>query len=139
MKWVLDIIQFLHVLIDVFNCTYIFIFPSYYDIYYASWILIQTLHWIALKNECIVSYIEKKIMDPSYELGSKPKHIPHNDVYHNEYTLLIKAMIILSTLLIIIWRTKTRSIQWISGSAIVLWIYLTYIHNGLVDWMDDSK
>jgi len=130
---VLNIIQFLHVLIDIFNCSYIFIFSSKYDIYFATWILAQTLHWLLLKNECVVSYIEKKIEDPDYELGSEPKRVPHNEVYFNEYTLTAKAIIILSTLLIIIYRTKTRFVQGIAGLAIVLWIYLTYFHNDVIE------
>uniref|UniRef100_A0A6C0D552 Uncharacterized protein n=1 Tax=viral metagenome TaxID=1070528 RepID=A0A6C0D552_9ZZZZ len=129
---VLNIIQFLHVLIDIFNCSYIFIFSSKYDIYFATWILLQTLHWLLLKNECIVSYIEKKIENPYYKLGSDPKRVPHNEVYFNEYTLTAKAIIILSTLLIIIYRAKTKTVQGIAGLAIVLWIYLTYFHNDIM-------
>lgn len=135
---VIDVIQFLHFLVDVFNMTYIFVFPSYYDVYYASWLLAQTLHWLVLKNECIVSYIEKKILDPTYELGSEPKRIPHNDVYHNDYTLIAKAILILSTLLIIIYRAKSRTIRVIAGTAIGLWIYLTYFHNDLIDGDGDD-
>jgi hypothetical protein len=93
-----------------------------------------------LKNECIVSYIEKKILDPAYELGSEPKRIPHNDVYHNEYTLIAKAVLILSTLLIIIiYRAKTRTIRVIAGSAIVIWIYLTFFHNDLMNVLEENE
>jgi hypothetical protein len=127
----LDVIKFIHFLIDSFNCTYIFLFNPIYDVYFAGWILTQTLHWAALKNECVFSYIEKKLMNPDYELGSDPKHMPHNEVYHNDYTLTIKALLIVSTLLIIAYRSKNRYAKVFAIFASVLWIYLTYFHNDL--------
>ena len=124
----LNIIQFFHILIDVFNCSYIFLFNPIYDFYFASWILFQTIHWIILKNECILSSIEKRIMNPNYVLGSQPKFIPHNDVYHNKITLKLKAIILIGTLLYISFRTRKQHIKLISLTAIFLWIYMTYFY-----------
>jgi len=126
----IDILQFFHVLIDIFNCSYIFLFSSKYDIYFASWILLQTLHWLVLKNECIISYLEKRIEDPNYVLGSEPKRIPHNDVYFNKYILMAKETIIITTLLIIIYRANTQT-QWIASIGMILWIFLTYFYNNI--------
>jgi hypothetical protein len=122
----LEIVKFMHFLIDIFLCAYIFIFSLIYDVYYAGFIFFQTLHWIALKNECIVTYIEKKLIDPDYELGSNIDYLPHNETYHNDITLLIKAILILSTLMIITYRSKGILPKVFAIIAIFLWIHLTY-------------
>jgi hypothetical protein len=122
----LETVKFIHFLVDVFTCSYIFIFNPIYDIYYAFWVFIQTLHWIALKNECILTYIEKKMIDPKYELGSNIKYLPHNEHYHNELSLTVKAIIILSTLLIITYRSNNKYAKIFAILAMGLWIYLTY-------------
>jgi hypothetical protein len=125
---VLAIIQLIHFFIDAFCMSYVFLFTPAYDIYYSCFILLQTLHWGALKNECIVSYVEKKMIYPDYELGDKPKWIPHYKIYHNKFTLALKAMLILGTLGFIIFRNRKNNIKYICISAIILWLYFTYFH-----------
>jgi len=124
----LSIIQILHFFIDLFCMIYIFIFNPIYDIYYCGFIFCQTIHWALLKNECIVSYVEKKIIDPNYELGQNPKWIPHYKVFYNKYTKLLKAFLILGALIYIIFRNDKVYIKLICSAAIVLWIYLTYFY-----------
>jgi hypothetical protein len=125
----LGIIQLIHFFIDAFCMSYIFLFNPIYDIYYSLFVLSQTLHWGFLKNECIVSYIEKKIINPSYELGDKPKWIPHYKVYHNNFTILLKAILILGTLIIIIFRNTKNNIPYICFAGIILWLFFTYVHH----------
>ena len=124
----LEVVKFVHLLIDIAVSTYIFIFKSVYDIYYASFILLQTIHWALLKNECIFTYIEKRIIDPTYELGSNIKYQPHAETYHNKITVTLKAILVLSTLLIIIYRSKNILVKIIAGLAILFWVYLTYFY-----------
>ena len=124
----LGIIQLIHFFIDAFCMSYIFIFNPIYDIYYSLFLLSQTLHWGVLKNECIVSYIEKKMIKPSYELGENPKWIPHYKVYHSKFSILLKAILILGTLIIIILRNRKNYIKYICIGAAILWIYLTYFY-----------
>ena len=126
---VLNIIQLLHFFIDSFCMTYIFIFNPIYDIYFSLFILLQTIHWGILKNECIVSYIEKKLINPDYKLGDKPKWIPHYKVYHNKLTLLLKAILILGALILIIFRNNKNNIKFICIGAIILWVYFTYFYH----------
>jgi hypothetical protein len=124
----LEVVKFVHFLIDVFLCAYIFIFSLVYDFYYAAFLLVQTLHWASLKNECIITYIEKKLIDPNYILGSNIKHLPHNETYHNDVTLTIKAILILSTLMIITYRSKSVISKVFAILALGLWINLTYFY-----------
>jgi len=123
-----EVVKFIHFLIDIILTTYIFIFSPIYDIYYSGFLLIQTLHWASLKNECIITYIEKLLLDPTYELGSDIKYQPHTETYYNEITLFMKAILIIGTLTVIIYRTKNKYAKIFAALAIVLWIYLTYFY-----------
>jgi len=131
-KLLLGTIQFIHFLIDSFNMTYIFLFSAVYDIYFVTWIFLQTVHWGLLKNECIVSYIEKKIIDPNYELGENPKWIPHYDVYYNKYSITLKSILIIGTLLFILLRSKSNKTRIICFMAVLLWLYFTYFYKKAV-------
>jgi hypothetical protein len=124
----LEIIKFIHFLIDIAISSYVFMFSPIYDIYYALFVLIQTLHWAALKNECIITYIEKLLIDPNYELGSDIKYQPHTETYHNDITLVLKAVLIIGTLSIIMYRSKNKYAKIFAALAIILWIYLTYFY-----------
>lgn len=124
----LGIIQMFHFFVDAFNMSYIFIFNPFYDVYFCTWILLQTMHWGLLKNECIVSYVEKIIIDPTYKLGASPRWIPHNNIYHNKYTLISKAIIIIGTLLLIMYRAKKDYIRLICVAAIIMWLYYMYFY-----------
>jgi len=124
----LDIIQLMHFLIDGFNMSYVFLFNPIYDIFFVTWILSQTIHWGLLQNECIISYIEKKIINPKYKLGENPKWIPHYDVYYNKYTIMLKSIFILGGLTYIFARSKKNNVKIICVTAIILWIYFTYFH-----------
>ena len=128
-KLLLATIQLIHFFIVAICMFYIFLFNPIYDIYYSGFILCQTIHWGLLKNECIVSYIEKKLIHPNYQLGDKPKWIPHYKVYHNKITILLKAIFILGALTFIIFRNRKNNIPYICGVAILLWLYFTYFHH----------
>ena len=127
-KLSIAIIQLMHFFIDGFNMSYVFLFNPIYDIFFVTWILSQTIHWGLLQNECIVSYIEKKLINPKYKLGENPKWIPHYDVYYNKYLIILKSILILGGLSYIIARSKTNNVKLISVIAIILWMYFTYIH-----------
>lgn len=127
-KVLLYFTQIVHLIIDFFCMFYVFLFSAMYDIYFCGFILLQTLHWIALRNECIVSYIEKKLIDPGYVLGSKPRWLPHYNTFYNKYTKMIKAILIIGGLLFVVFRTDKNYIKAICLAAILLWVYLTYFH-----------
>jgi len=125
----LAIVQLIHFFIDAFCMSYIFLFNPMYDIYYCCFVFLQTIHWGLLKNECIVSYYEKTLINPNYKLGDNPKWIPHYKIYHNKITILLKAILILGTLGIVIFRNKKNDIPYICVGAIILWLYFTYFYH----------
>ena len=132
----LDIIQFIHVCIDGLCCLYLLLFNPMYDIYYALFVLLQTIHWYILKNECFITYLEKYMIDPDYVLGSNPKYLPHSKVYYNKTTFQIKNIIVLASLVYIWFRNMksntankmSKYIKYIVPCAIGLFIYLTYFY-----------
>jgi hypothetical protein len=125
---ILYTIQIVHLMIDLLCMFYLFLFTAAYDIYFSGFILVQTVHWLLLKNECILSYIEKKIIHPNYQLGSQPKWIPHYTSFYNSHTKILKAFLIISSLLYVAFRNKTPEIKLLCLVSILLWIYLTYFH-----------
>jgi hypothetical protein len=125
---VLGAIQFLHFLIDAFVMSYVFIFNPMYDIYFVTFVLLQTMHWGALKNECFISYIEKKMISPNYELGSKPNWIPHYRHYYNKVGLTLKSIFTVGGLLFIIYRAKKNHIRFLCALAILLWLFFVYFY-----------
>jgi len=73
------IVQIFHIINEILLSFYILIFPHKYDIYYMIYLLIISIHWMFFKNECILSYIEKKSLDFKYKLGDNPYYHPFQD------------------------------------------------------------
>lgn len=51
---------------------YIIIFNAQSDWVYLLFLTIIMSHWFVLKNECILSYWESKLVDPKYVMGEDP-------------------------------------------------------------------
>jgi hypothetical protein len=136
----LDVVTFIHVCIDALCCLYLILFNPLYDIYYAVFVLLQTIHWYILRNECFITYIEKYLIDPNYVLGSNPTYLPHSKVYYNTTTFQIKNILVLLTLAYIWYRNAyvknkgnnvnkyIKYIKYIVPCAIGLFIYLCYFY-----------
>lgn len=63
-------IVILHIIIVLIPTIFIlFRHNPIYDLYYILYFLIIRGHWYFLNGECILSYIEKKIILPNYKLG----------------------------------------------------------------------
>lgn len=55
---------------------YIFIYAPESDWVYLFFVAVVTMHWIFIENECILTYWESKLLDPSYRMGDDPyKHV----------------------------------------------------------------
>ena len=58
------LLRFTHILNEIFMMIYVFIFrTNKYDLYFSIYLFIIFLHWLLFKNECILSYLEKKISE----------------------------------------------------------------------------
>lgn len=118
------LLEIFHIFLDFWFMFYIFFFNSFYDIYYAGLIFAQTIHWYLLKNECILSYLEKKMIDPNYELGSDVYWAPHYDLLNKDVKIL-KSAFVISTLIFIFFRNNLY-VKILCTLSILLWIYLSY-------------
>jgi hypothetical protein len=129
----LSIVKFIHVIIsEVIPVFYIFIFPVEYDIYLAIIGVLQGIHWLVLKYECIISYIEKLIINPNYELGSDPTHMPHLEIYPNETIVLMKFFYIMLVMCYIYYRNqKNITVRVLIIVTALVNIYFGLVHSGM--------
>lgn len=74
---------FIHILPVII--TIIYINETKYDIYILLFILLIKIHWFFLKGECLISYIEKKIVLDNYKLGDDLYCIPINYLLNLNY------------------------------------------------------
>jgi hypothetical protein len=114
------IIQSFHMLLDFFYCFYIFIFPIEYDIYFVWFVLFIILHWCILYNECLISYVEKKLLNPDYILASDTKNIPHHKTFYNESIVHIIHLSIVINLLFIFYRSESNIKKLMVTTALTL-------------------
>jgi hypothetical protein len=90
------ILRWFHFYFIFFACFYPFIFSNSYDLFYLIIILLLVIHWNTFKGECILSYFEKKILDPSYKLGSDTTYHPYTDIifgYRNRLIWIIPGIV----------------------------------------------
>ena len=118
-----------HMLCEFFLCAYVFIIPKKYDIFYALYILLLVVLKLIFKYECIINYFDKKILDPSYELGSDPSYVPYKRELYNDnlhFIFLINCFILLNLVAIAYRNRKSQYIPLLCGINIVFWIFLEY-------------
>lgn len=83
---------------------YLLIFHQKYDLAYLIFFLILYLHWKVGQNECILSYYEKKWLDPGYILGSNPTSHPFMDMMYPRWVTRAKAGLLFLTCGLVIIR-----------------------------------
>jgi hypothetical protein len=66
-----QIIGALHGVWTVFISVYGFIVSKKwgYDFYYMGYMILLVISWLLCKDECLITYVYKKILDPTYTLG----------------------------------------------------------------------
>jgi hypothetical protein len=72
------------------------------DVAYLCVMLVLIFHWHAFKNECILSYWEKRALDPTYQMGECPF------VHPSEYLMFAKL------------KSNDHVASWLSGSHRIL-------------------
>ena len=117
-----------HMLCEIFLCLYVFILPKKYDIYYALYISLLIALKLIFKYECIINYFDKKLIDPNYVLGSKPKIVLYKiNMYGDNQKLifLINCLIVLNLILIFA-RNKSNFIKSVCILNIIMWVLVEY-------------
>ena len=84
--------------------------------------------WIICKDECIISYVMKKIENPNYILGNEPENVKDiSDLFINEYQYIFFYNIntLLRILSIIIVNNRTTNINYFIFTPMCI-LYLCY-------------
>ena len=107
---------------DICVFSYLLLFPIYFDIYFAILLFCQCLHLLIFKNECIIIYIEKKIINKNYKLGTNiSSYSPHNKrFYANNNILFLKIILFTLIIFIVFYRGKIITKVLLSLTALVL-------------------
>ena len=64
-------IKLMHYLAGAFMALYLFVFDRRFDVTYAWFYMLVVLHWVVL-GECVLSFLERWVLDPSYRIGRQP-------------------------------------------------------------------
>jgi hypothetical protein len=112
---------------DLWIIFYPYIFNPINDIYFCVSGLIIILLQCIFKGEDILSYIEKKMIDPSYNLGENINKHPYYDVYyiHNgiDYSI-IKDIFWLITIFILIFYRKNH--KYVKFGLVIMILFVFY-------------
>jgi hypothetical protein len=134
------IITFIHYYTTVSSLLYPFIFSARYDLAFIIVAGLTVLHWLIL-HECVLSYLEKVLLDPSYSMGyDKYRHPFINDLISSETELAIfytvqrmsTAMVICFVLLRYGTRTFNKKYHIIVLLVSILLMLYVFYHNMVV-------
>jgi hypothetical protein len=118
------LIKIIHTLNEFFFLFYVFIFKNNkYDIYYTTYYFLIFIHWLLLNNECILSYIEKKIVDENYVLGDNPYKNPLLEKVPLSL-LIINHLLKLYNIIVVVFRNKKN--YFIIIILTIIFIYQSY-------------
>lgn len=120
----LFLLNLIHNINDFFIISYVFIFKTnQYDLYFSIYLFAIVLHWLLLKNECILSYLEKKIIDKNYVLGSKPFEHPYSEIIPFPLLIITRIIKIYNIIVVILRNTKN---YFITISLLIVLLYVIY-------------
>ena len=99
----------LHWLNIIFTISYPYIIPANdFDKCFLAYMYMIAFHWVLLKGECFITYVEKKILNFEYQLGDCTSFSPHlqlvagkNKRIESSLRLFIVTMLIVSVVLIV--------------------------------------
>lgn len=120
----LFLLKLIHNINDFFIILYVFIFrTNKYDLYFSIYLFVIVLHRLLLKNECILSYLEKKIIDKDYVLGSKPFKHPYRKLVPIQLVIISDILKIYNICYVILRNTKN---YFITISLLIVLLYIIY-------------
>jgi hypothetical protein len=109
-----------HTEIVLFLAAYLFVFNNANDIAYIALYFLITFHWKLFKNECVLSYVESKIVEPGYRLGEDPSR---HDV--PILTAIVHSMFLVTVVIVAL--RVSRSYAFVNGTLALLIIVLAFV------------
>ena len=119
----------IHALCEIFLGIYVFILSKKYDVFYSLYISFILVLKFIFRYECIINYFDKKILDPSYILGSNPSYVLYKKALYfnnNQFIVFLLNFMIVLNLAIIAKRNKSKLIRNICIVNILLWLFIGY-------------
>jgi hypothetical protein len=97
-------------IIHLIHCPLLVVYPYITDAYdrvYLIYFILIVLSYILLKNECLISYVSKRIIDNSYRAGQKMNYYPEmyiftkNDQHIKVYFTLMSLLYVYSLFIVV--------------------------------------
>jgi hypothetical protein len=123
------IIGFIHMILSFIASIYFLWRNDDYDIYYIIYFCIVNISWVFMKNECIISYIAKKIHNNDYNLGDNLDIEDYDSIIGKEISNIFLNYVLLMyivNLLVIVYVSDIKTVLKVSLLG-VLFSYTSYI------------
>jgi hypothetical protein len=100
MKCISLIIQIFHAILSIYTTLFPHIYQKY-DLYYIIYLFFLSLHWYLSKGECIITFLEKKLINKSYKLGDTPHYSPYHNLVGKSTINILNSIFIINYSLIL--------------------------------------
>ena len=121
------VIQIFHTILTLFTAIFPHLYQKY-DLYYVVYIFLVHLHWYIFKGECISTYFEKKLLDPSYKMGENLNWSPFYNII-GKSTMKILGSLSLINVCLVLYRNYNTKIFYPIIALLVLTGILLYLIN----------
>lgn len=125
-------IPYIHVLMSFIVSLYFIYSNSAYDIYYILYFCLVNISWVVFYNECILSYIYKKLDDHTYKIGDTTDIKDYTIVLGNKgATIFLNYILIMyafNIMYLLFYSTSIESLKIpIALSFITFMLYITIL------------
>ena len=123
------IIGLIHIILSFILSLYFIWRKDEYDIYFILYFCIINISWVFMKNECIISYMAKKLHNNDYKLGDNLNIEDYNSVISPEISNFFLNYVLLMyivNLLVIVYISDIKTVLKVSLLG-VLFSYTSYV------------
>lgn len=123
------IIGLIHIILSFILSLYFIWRKDEYDIYFILYFCIINISWVFMKNECIISYMAKKLHNNDYKLGDNIDIEDYDSVIGPEISNFFLNYVLLMyivNLLVIVYISDIKTVLKVSLLG-VLFSYTSYI------------
>jgi hypothetical protein len=100
-----DILGYLHLILGFGASVYFLWRNEVLDVFYILYFIGMNISWVLCKNECIISYIFKRMKDPNYKMGDNIKVDDYDYILghtgSNIYTQYLLIMYVINLIIVI--------------------------------------
>ena len=100
-----DVLGYLHLILGLGASLYFLWRNEVLDVFYILYFIGMNISWVLCKNECIISYIFKRMKDPDYKMGENIKVDDYDYILghtgSNIYTHYLLIMYVINLIIVI--------------------------------------